>query len=235
MDMYYPVDFGEYAVAPAVITAAASGMDKERILGRCWVVDEGGISWTIIGYAQGYLGLYEKQTNPPLPSDDDVRIVVPPTHGQLMRFQKNSGKSHYFYQPDKGYFGKDRIESLVSMWDGKAVRIIDNIIVQSMPIDSPGFDSEEFCPKHYWKISQSQETGSYFADLASWIRSSSLSWLLSNVQSVSSGFADLYGVSVAQTTDTDPTARITLDTDAAGYGWFIDYTPYLNEERNKAK
>jgi hypothetical protein len=25
-------------------------------------------------------------------------------------------------------------------------------------------------------------------------------------------------------------AKITLDTDAAGYGWFIDYTPYLNEE-----
>jgi hypothetical protein len=39
-------------------------------------------------------------------------------------------------------------------------------------------------------------------------------------------FSDLSGASVAQTTGT----QITLDTNAAGYGWFIDYTPYLNEE-----
>jgi hypothetical protein len=42
--------------------------------------------------------------------------------------------------------------------------------------------------------------------------------------------AKLSGASVAQTTGTGPTAQITLDTNAAGYGWFIDYTPYLNEE-----
>lgn len=42
----------------------------------------------------------------------------------------------------------------------------------------------------------------------------------------------LDGSTLAQTTGTGPgpTAQITLDTDAAGYGWFIDDTPYLNDE-----
>jgi hypothetical protein len=39
-------------------------------------------------------------------------------------------------------------------------------------------------------------------------------------------FSDLPGAAVAQTIGT----QITLDTNATGYGWFIDYTPYLNEE-----
>jgi hypothetical protein len=181
MDMYYPVDFGESAVAPAVIAAAASKMNEERISGRCWVVDEEGATWFIARTAQGYLGLYENQKNPPVPSDGDVTIVVQPAHGQLMRLKE---KDIYHYKPDEGYLGGDRIESLVLMWDGKVVRIVDNIIVQSVPIDSPGFDGEEkFCPRPYWKISQSPETDSNAIDLASWIRSSSLSWLLSGAQS----------------------------------------------------
>jgi hypothetical protein len=40
------------------------------------------------------------------------------------------------------------------------------------------------------------------------------------------GFANLPSAALAQTTSD----KITLDTDAAGHGWFIDYTQYLNEE-----
>ncbi|MDR0577730.1 MAG: hypothetical protein LBI87_09410 [Candidatus Accumulibacter sp.] len=53
-------------------------------------------------------------------------------------------------------------------------------------------------------------------------------WKISLLDNVS--FADLPSASVAQTTGTGLTAQITLDTDAAGHSWFIDYTPYLNEE-----
>lgn len=38
--------------------------------------------------------------------------------------------------------------------------------------------------------------------------------------------ADLSGGAVGQTTG----SSITLDTNAAGYSWYIDYTPYLNDE-----
>ena len=85
--------------------------------------------------------------------------------------------------PDKGYLGNDRFEALVLMEDGKTVRIVYKIVVQSEPVDNPGFDEKEFCPNSYWKISLS----------------------------------DLPGSVVAQTTNT----QITLDTSAAGYGWFI--------------
>ncbi len=39
-------------------------------------------------------------------------------------------------------------------------------------------------------------------------------------------FAALEGGALGQTTG----QTITLDANAAGYNWFIDYTPYLNEE-----
>jgi hypothetical protein len=85
---------------------------------------------------------------------------------------------------------------------------------------SPGELKEE----GIWKISllPSQETD----DLASWLRLISLSTLLVDTTSVWASFADLPGASLAQTTG----SQITLDTTAAGHGWFIDYTPYLNEE-----
>jgi hypothetical protein len=71
-----------------------------------------------------------------------------------------------------------------------------------------------------WKISQSLEVGLDSTDLAFWVRSSSLT------QNALSGFADIPGASLAQTTG----SQVALDTDDAGYGGFIDYTPYLNEE-----
>ncbi|MDR0578298.1 MAG: matrixin family metalloprotease [Candidatus Accumulibacter sp.] len=53
---------------------------------------------------------------------------------------------------------------------------------------------------------------------------------ISSLENLNVSFSDLPGVAVAQTTGTGANAQIALDTDAAGYSWFIDYTPYLNEE-----
>ena len=58
---------------------------------------------------------------------------------------------------------------------------------------------------------------------------SSLQSLLSATHldsSVTVDIADLPASTLAQTTNT----TITLDTTAAGHGWYIDYTPYLNDE-----
>ncbi|GHU34158.1 hypothetical protein AGMMS50256_27400 [Betaproteobacteria bacterium] len=51
-------------------------------------------------------------------------------------------------------------------------------------------------------------------------------WKISLLDDMNVSFSDLPGVAIAQTTGT----QITLDTNAAGYGRFINYTPYLNEE-----
>ena len=47
---------------------------------------------------------------------------------------------------------------------------------------------------------------------------------------ISVTFAALEGQVVGTTVGVGPTAQITLDTDAAGHGWFIDATPSTNEE-----
>jgi Matrixin len=43
-------------------------------------------------------------------------------------------------------------------------------------------------------------------------------------------FTNLTGAAVGETKGDGSNATITLDTDAAGHGWYIDYTPYLNED-----
>jgi hypothetical protein len=43
-------------------------------------------------------------------------------------------------------------------------------------------------------------------------------------------FNNLTGAAVGETKGSGINATITLDTDAAGHGWYIDYTPYLNED-----
>lgn len=43
-------------------------------------------------------------------------------------------------------------------------------------------------------------------------------------------FANLPDFALGHTTGTGSAAEITLDTDAAGHGWFVDATPLLNEE-----
>jgi hypothetical protein len=60
-------------------------------------------------------------------------------------------------------------------------------------------------------------------DPTSWYRATSL---LVGAKDALTGFSDLSGSALGQTT----VGQITLDADAAGHGWFIDYTPYLNEE-----
>jgi hypothetical protein len=59
-----------------------------------------------------------------------------------------------------------------------------------------------------------------------WYGTPSMQALLSGAKDALTGFTDLSGASLGQTTGN----RITLDTNAAGHGWFVDYTPYLNEE-----
>ncbi|MBK9445924.1 MAG: matrixin family metalloprotease, partial [Betaproteobacteria bacterium] len=53
---------------------------------------------------------------------------------------------------------------------------------------------------------------------------------LSMAQGVDYRMASLQGTTLAETTGTGAESIITLDSDAAGHGWYIDYTPYLNEE-----
>ena len=155
-----------------------------------------------------------------------ITVLRQPQHGKVVVDNKG-------YLPDKGYFGKDRIDLLVEGKDdlGRSIAMTLRYYINVLPreelhkianskIDVFNRYVKKYCgtTKREWRISENQTGDSSF--LAS----------LFGAQSVFNGFADLPGGAVAQTTGTGANSQITLNTNATGYGWFIDYTPYLNEK-----
>ncbi|MFZ4528874.1 MAG: matrixin family metalloprotease, partial [Undibacterium curvum] len=57
-----------------------------------------------------------------------------------------------------------------------------------------------------------------------------LNAMLANASGSLTNFSDLAGTAVGQTTGQGKDAQITLDSNAAGHGWFIDSTPDQNDE-----
>jgi hypothetical protein len=156
-------------------------------------------------------------------------ILLVPQHGKLINEGTSTNLTYAVYRPDIGYVGKDRFDLLVEAKDdlGRPIALALHYYINVLPEDKLSKIVQDgtyiqavkkYCgtKKDYWRISESQNGDSL------------LSALLSDTQSVFNGFTDLSGSALAQTTGTN--AQITLDTDAAGHGWFIDYTPYLNEK-----
>jgi hypothetical protein len=233
MDIYYPVDVDLGTTnTPSVLVAEARQAGRERAVGICSIADNG---WNDLPgeIARGYLMRYENKTLqelPPLASFKDIRIVKQAEHGRLI-LEEGSNGMLLTYLPDEGYHGKEHFEVLVSMGDG-FLRIVYYVVanVSLGSIDGLAADQlsdseiRKFCPEGGWLISLPSSEDD--ADPANWYYTASLQVLLANAKAALTGFTDLSGASLGQTTGD----RITLDTDAADHGWFIDYTPYLNEE-----
>jgi hypothetical protein len=153
-----------------------------------------------------------------------VSIVEKARHGDLIDVD-DSGKE-WNYVPRDNYIGNDKIVFDVLV-RGEKLSIPDRIVRVIYFIKSVGNigeqeDSmrlrEKKCPTPEWRISTT--------DPANWYESASLQALLTGAKDALAGFTDLPGASLGQTTGD----KITLDVNAAGHTWFIDYTPYLNEE-----
>ncbi len=140
-----------------------------------------------------------------------ITLIKAPNHGKLVLEEGQwSGKADYHYMPDAGYFGKDRFVMQVEK-NGVKVRI--QYLIWAIEDSEPEIG---ICNPERWKISSPSDTPS-----------------LANVLTAATQnltFADLNGSELGQTLGTGPTAQITLDNNAAGHGWYIDYTPYLNDE-----
>jgi hypothetical protein len=129
-------------------------------------------------------------------------LLEMPIHGTI-----TPGKidGYFFYDPMPGYKGHDRAVFQVE-YQGKVYRIVyDLVVVEVLDEKSPLCPEEPSLIKV--KPNDSGVIGYYGFN-----------------------FFDISGSSLAQTIGTGPTAQITLDLDAAGHGWYIDYTPYLNEK-----
>jgi Matrixin len=77
---------------------------------------------------------------------------------------------------------------------------------------------------------RSSDAGGDLIQLAAWQRSAQLSALIASAQQTLTGFTDLPATALGQTVGEGATAAITLDTNAAGHGWYIDPTPLDNSD-----
>lgn len=148
-------------------------------------------------------------------SGANATLIKAPKHGKVVYSDLPHATEwqYYHYWPTEGYVGNDRFVMQVEK-DGVKVRIHYLIKVLEE------YEAESgMCKPEQWKISYAPAA---LTDPAAALLPSALRSLV--------GFADLPGSSVGETTNTGPTAQITLDVNAAGHGWYIDYTPYLNEE-----
>ena len=125
-------------------------------------------------------------------------------HGKLIPQVTSTEGLSYTYESDPGYVGKDRAVFLAE-FEGKRYKIVIDLVV-SMVIDER---SPQCPPATLIKVTK-PTTGSLGVDLGG----------------ITLTIADLPGGAVGETTGTS----ITLDTNAAGYGWYIDPNPAANTD-----
>ena len=246
------VDMPAYASgAPVIYVAAkaqASQMATKNVLNKLGVCSEfranDSHSVSPMDSAVHYFQKYKKgpeveilKPNGVLGFQTDSKLIViePPMHGSLMlsvpdAAEENILKYYYQYNPNKDYVGLDKFEFEVSL-NGKRLRIYYQIEVfaEDVNMNHVGYcnwDNQNY----YWKISQSGEPVGFTEDLAAWQRNATLSSLIASAQQSVAGFTDLPATALGQTIGEGATAQITLDTNAAGHGWYIDSTPLDNTD-----
>ena len=165
-------------------------------------------SWTTV-YANPHGDL------PAVPADTDT-----------VKYFKPAGEQ-YRYITAPGYHGRDQAVFSVE-YRGKRYRIdleirVYNFIPQaSEGIGCPAPRLIKIVPKHSGADSDNSQV------VTASTRLDQFGDTLAGEIKVA--YAALGGATLAQVTGTAPNATITLDTNAAGHGWYVDYTPYLNEE-----
>jgi predicted chitinase len=167
-----------------------------------------------------------------------VNVREMPKHGQLVAYRGEMGNdfapgTSVDYIPKAGYTGKDRLTVLVSSQNG--LSIIFSYYIYVTPAAGK-FDLyndsayKKYCPGGLliWKIS---ETSSSDPAVGAFSVEPAGAWIAIDEGLASAfSFADLPDFALGHTTGTGFAAEITLDTDAAGHGWFVDNTPWGNEE-----
>ncbi len=167
-------------------------------------------------------------------TETQIEVAKQPSHGRLDLFRPGADaedvdKYGYLYIPDKDYVGLDKFEFIVSV-DGKSLRVYYQVKVFPED-DNPNYVGYCNWETPTWKISNnSSMSGAPSGNLAAWDRTTDISRLLAVASQSLTGFAVLPGNVVGTTFGDGSTAQLTLDTDAAGYGWYLDPTPDANEE-----
>ncbi len=147
-----------------------------------------------------------------------VSLLETPRHGRIANVDTNGSIE---YVPNRGYIGPDKVVFLVERILGQKVKVVQYIKVAKQevlpplppePAEKLAVYRKKYCPRDSWLISGHSEADRFSSDVESvnaWHQSASLSALIATASQSLTGFQDLAGSSVGQTTGTN----------AAGHGW----------------
>ncbi len=127
-------------------------------------------------------------------------------HGKIVAGVDNLGFTSYVYDPDAGYLGNDRAVFMAE-FEGKRYKIVIDLHVLTLVHDN--MDLTSCPPPKLIKVNKPASGNSVY-----------------DLNAISVTFDALKGSAVGQTVG----STVTLDTNAAGYNWFIDTTPADNSE-----
>ena len=234
--------------------ATPSSPKYAAIFGACQFVDLGqSLHWDTNHFDPFEpFGKYRELLDPN-PRANIIRLITPPQFGSLTDFSQKpftykqgnqvitySDGWHYIADESKltsnndgYYFGKDQAVFEIEA-KGKKYKVIFDLHITGL-IESLG-ESPSTVKKckptlsggaRSWRISgvdlnSNDVAGDLFR---TWQATSELNSLLSTLSSTVLVFDDLPATAVGQTTGEGASASITLDTNAAGHGWYIDPTP----------
>jgi hypothetical protein len=133
-----------------------------------------------------------------------ITLLEDTKHGEVTSVVDNTGRYWYRYDPEPDYVGKDRAVFMAE-FEGKRYKIVLELRVFTI-VD----ENNPTCPEPKLIKVKKPSTGSSSHDL----------------NSVTATFADLEGGAIGLT----DASGIALDTNAAGYNWFIDTTSADNGE-----
>ena len=190
-----------------------------------------------------YYALRSKQ--PPMPMGDaKVNVLQEFRHGTLVQVQSSEvqGPSFIYKQNDPTYFGKDQAVFEIE-YQGKRIRLFQNVRLGA-GLGTDTFDesrlSRECNPNKIHRTSDGDNVitrsldlvGDPSSELVGWLNAGLLNDYLADMSGSIVVIDELPGAIVGQmaASENRNVDIITLDTNAAGHGWFIDTTPGDNEE-----
>ena len=225
VNMYlYDLPAPNQAVEQVMVMAKSQVLSTKNVLGICHTVfanrnyDENQINFDSVIDANSYFGIkggHFKFTKP------TVTIIQQPKRGQLIEIDGESFSGHSWKYVTQLWVGKDVKDSIIVEVKQGATRVrLHYFIKITDDMYTPT------CQGAARIISKSSVTDANVTnDLAAWTRTAQLSALLASASQSLTDFTDLPGTAVGQNVGEGAAASITLDTNAAGHGWYIDPTP----------
>ena len=224
--------------APVVIAQASQAKDPakiDRTIGVCHLIQNPPIpsgtavnSLSPIGSVWSYLK-HQERLSPEQLTDEmfntaKATMLQGAKHGTL----EYLGEGYFVYRPTSGYIGPDRATLLVEIGGLKVKVMYFFKLEPGAGGGTEGYDpyrDKKNCPQgEMWKISLNPDDPN--APIYTFERLSQLTSPYAGLSNVNLSFDALAPGALGQTTGT----TITLDTNAAGHGWFIDTTPGDNAE-----